>query len=112
VRDKMPDFNEFLNTLKINIKEFAENNWRDHLEDVISDGSEFLRKTEDDMKRWTRLLAEGSLTPADLKFLVLGKKDLAEMEALKRAGLALVQVDKCRNGIIDLVVGTALDVFT
>ena len=57
-------------------------------------------------------MAEGSLSQDDFKWLVLGKKDLAEMKALERAGLALVQIDKCRNGIIDLVIGTALGVFT
>jgi len=39
---EMTNFEGFLDILKGKIKEFAENNWKEHLEAVISDGSEFL----------------------------------------------------------------------
>jgi hypothetical protein len=108
----MPDFQEFLDILKGKIWDFAKSNWKEHQDAVVSDGSDFLNKAKEDIKRWTRLLAEGSLSQDDFKWLVEGKRDLAEMKALERAGLALVQVDKCRNGILEIVVGTAFDFFT
>jgi len=40
-----------------------------------------------------------------------GKKDLAEMEALKQAGLAQVKLDKITNGIIDVITGSAIKTF-
>lgn len=106
----MPNFDDFLKILGGKIKDFAESSWQEHLDAVVADGSDFINKAKEDMKKWGTQLAEGSLSPKDFEWLVKGKSDLAEMEALKRAGLALVEVDKCRNGIIEIVIGTALDV--
>ena len=51
------------------------------------------------------------LTPDDFTWLVQGKRDLAEMEGLKQAGIALARVDRFRSSLLDTVVGTAFDVF-
>jgi len=107
----MTDFTNFLDVLRGNIKDYAVDNWKEHLGAVVSDGSAFLDGTREDMERWTKQLAKGELSKEDFRFLVLGKKDLMEMEALKQAGLALVRVDRCRKGLLDLVVNTALDAF-
>ena len=48
------------------------------------------------------------ITTSTIEFLVKGKQDLAEMEALKQAGLALVRVDQFRNSLVDLVIGTTI----
>lgn len=108
----MPDFEKFLDALKGNIREYAEEDWKGHVDDLISDGSAFLDKTKEDLKGWATQLAEGSLSKDDFMWLVQGKKDLAEMEALKQAGLALVELDRCRKELLDLVVNTAFDAFT
>ena len=38
---------------------------------------------EADLARWTALLESGDLTPADFTWLVQGKRDLSEVEALE-----------------------------
>jgi hypothetical protein len=42
---------------------------------------------------------------------VQGKKDLAELEALEQAGLALARLDRFRTDLVHLVVDTAFGVF-
>jgi hypothetical protein len=36
---------------------------------------------------------------------------LAELHALKQAGLAMVRIDRFKNALLDLVIDTAFDVF-
>lgn len=107
----MADFNEFLNVLKDAVLDFASQNWKDQLEAVTADGNAFIDKAKEDLMRWTQLLAEKKISANDLEWLVKGKKDLAEMEALKQAGLAQVKIDSCKAGLVDLVIKTALKFF-
>jgi hypothetical protein len=107
----MGNFNDFSESLKDGIKDLAEDTLKDHADAAINDSKDFLEKTKDDLKRWTEQLARGELSQSDLKFLLEGKKDLAEMYALQQAGMALVKVDKFRKSLCDLVVEKAVDVF-
>ena len=100
----------FLNVLKDEIKDLAEDTLKDHAEADINDSKDFLEKTKDDLKRWTEQLARGELSQSDFKYLLEGKKDLAEMYALQQAGLALVKVDQFRKSLCDLIVEKAMDV--
>lgn len=107
----MPDFSAFRTTLLDRLKVLAQEEWAAHRDDALSDGRAFLAATEADLERWTALLEEGVLTPEDFAWLVEGRRDLVEMEALQRAGLSLARLDRFRASLLDTVVGTALDVF-
>ena len=107
----MPDFKTFFSALKDGVKDLIGQTLKEHSKAAGKDASAFLEKARADLERWTLELAEGKLTNDDFAFLVKGKKDLAEMEALKQAGLALVRIDQFRNSVFDLVIGTALKMF-
>jgi len=107
----MADFNEYWNVLKVNIKDYAKENWKEYSNAVVKDGNTFLKKTKKDVERWTKLLAEGKLLKEDFEWLLKGKKDQAEMEALKQAGLARARIDRCRKGLLNVVFKTTLDFF-
>jgi hypothetical protein len=107
----MGDFNDYLKTLEDGIKNLAEKMLKEFTKEALKDSKKFLKKTEEDLKRWTRLLASGELTLDDFEWLVIGKKDLAELYLLKRKGLSLVRIDRFRNSLIDLIIDTALDLF-
>lgn len=107
----MADFNVFLNALKDAVLDFASKNWKEQLEAVTADGNVFIDKAKEDLQRWTQLLAEKKISANDLEWLVKGKKDLAEMLALKQAGLTVVMIDRCKSGLVDLVIKTALKFF-
>jgi hypothetical protein len=79
--------------------------------DLVNEAQEFLRKSRDDVERWAGLMNEEKLTPEEFESLVKGKKDLAEMEALKRAGMALVRIDRLRESLIEVVIKTAFGIF-
>lgn len=107
----MPDFNGFLDTLTERIGALAVGNLKDFKDAITKDGKAFLDKAQKDLERWTGLLEGGQLTAEEFEFLVKGKKDLADLAALKQAGLAKARLDKFRNSLVELVIGTAVEKF-
>lgn len=75
-----------------------------------ADAGAFLDRTQEDLNRWSDLAEEGKLTPDELEFLLMGKRDLAEMHGLKQAGLALVQVQRMQSLVIQVLISTVFDV--
>ena len=107
----MSKVDDFLEQLTDSIAELVRDELKEFEAAALKDGKAFVEKSMHDLLRWTGLLDSGHLTKDDFAWLVAGKKDLAEMEALEQAGLALVRLDKFRTALIDLVVGTAFNVF-
>ena len=107
----MEKFDEFKTALEDGINDLAKKTTQDFADQALADGKAFLKDTESDLKRWTRLLASGDLTEDDFKWLVQSKRDVGEMVALKQKGLGLAKIDSFRRGLLDLVVNTALNIF-
>lgn len=107
----MPTFNDFLSIVKDDLMEFAKENLNEYKDELLKDGSAFVTKAKEDLERWTAALATGALSQADFEFLLKGKKDLAEMESLKQLGLSKIRISKITNGVIDVVVGSAVKTF-
>jgi hypothetical protein len=82
----MADFSRFLEELTAKLTEFAEQQWTAYRDAAISDGTAFVDEIKAGLERWSQLLASGALTNDDFAWLVQGKKDLAELEALEQAG--------------------------
>jgi hypothetical protein len=107
----MPTFNDFILTLKNDLLDFAKENLEEYKDELLKDGTAFIEKTKSDLERWTEALATGKLSKADFDFLLKGKKDLAEMEALKQLGLTKIRITKITNGIIDVITGSVFKTF-
>lgn len=106
----MADFDRFLELLRENLKALVREHWGEVRDAALRDGRAFVEATRADLERWLGLLADGALTHEDFEWLVQGKRDLAELEALKLAGLAKVRLDQFRSSLVDLVVRTAFQV--
>lgn len=107
----MADFNEFWENLEKGLEELAKKNLKEFVEAAKKDGNAFFDKTMTDLQRWTKLLVQGDLTQDDFEWLVAGKIDLAEMEALKQEGLESVRIERFKNALISLVIDTAFETF-
>ena len=103
----MPDIDAFLDALRDEITDLAATHLEEARDAALEDGEAFLKQTQDDLKRWARLLEQGELSQNEFEWLVRGQKDLAEMEALKQAGLAAARAERFRSALIDRIVGTA-----
>jgi hypothetical protein len=107
----MATFDEFIAILKTELADFAEYSWKTYKNAAIKDGEAFIEKSKADIERWTKMLTKGELTQDDFEWLMVGKKDLAELIALKQNGLAKVALDRFANGLIDTIVSTAFKTF-
>ena len=65
-----------------------------------------LEDMKENLESWTIQLEEGKLSKEDFEFLVLGQKELIEMNALKQAGVALIKADELKNSLLNLIVNT------
>lgn len=100
------DFEEIFKTLKQKVEELAKIFLRHYTKQAVKDGKKFLEESKENLKRWTILLMDKKLTTQDFEWLVLSQKDLAEMLALKQAGLSLIRIEQFRNSLLNLVVDT------
>lgn len=103
----MADWDEFRKTLKTEVLAFAESRWKTYENAAVADGKAFIEKAESDLESWTTMLAKGDLNQDEFEWLMAGKKDLADLVALKQQGLSKAALDKFVNGLIDTIVATA-----
>lgn len=102
----MPNFEDFLDTFKSDLIDLTKEFGDDVKDEIIADGKAFAEEARKDLEEWTQKLAAGELSQEDVKWLIQGKKDLAQMEALKQKGLAKAKIDKYRNAMLETVVGS------
>lgn len=107
----MSNFDSFIDAIEEGTKELAKKTLKGFKDDAVTDAKEFLDASKDDLQRWTKLLAKGELSEDDFEWLVMGRKDVAELHALRQSGLALVRLDRFKNAFLDLVIDSAFDVF-
>lgn len=100
------DFQSLLKSLEVEISKLALNSFKKYKKEVIDDSMDFLDKIKANLKIWTQQLASGELSNDDYKFLMLGQKDLIKMNALKRAGITLIEGDRFKNNLLDIVIKT------
>lgn len=102
------NFDKFLEAVKSGVVDVAKTETVDFIEDTKADGDAFIEDMKKDLLVWTEQLADGLLSADEFEFLVKGKKDLAKMEALMRAGVGAAKVDAVRKGVMKVVVTAAL----
>jgi hypothetical protein len=107
----MSDFDEFFEKVEVGLKQLSQATLKDFKDGFASDSKEFLEESKADLQTWTKQLAAGDLSKKDFEDLVLGRKDVAEMHALKAAEITNVKLELCKLHVIDLVVDTAFAVF-
>jgi hypothetical protein len=106
----MSDFDDFIEESLKGIKGLFRTTLEDYRDEISSDTKAFLEKNKEDLKTWTEQLVAGDLSKKDFEDLVLGRKDVAEMYALKEAGLAQAKMDLFKCRLADLLIDTAFDI--
>jgi hypothetical protein len=107
----MSDFDKFWEALKSGVVDLARQLGQQYWQAALQDGNNFLSAQQAQLQRWTVELATGKLSKEEFEDLVMGQKDLAEMVVLKQEGLAQVQIDRFVNGVVNLVINTAIKFF-
>jgi len=101
------DIGSIFKSIEDQSKALAEKLFKRYTAQALSDVKDFLQQSKDDLKRWIEELARREIDKNEFESLVRGQADVAEMRALKQAGLAAVQIDTFANGVLDIVVSAA-----
>jgi hypothetical protein len=104
----MSDIENIIKSIIDQTKALAEKLFKQYTQQALRDVRDFLQKSEADLRRWREEVAQEEIDAHEFRSLVKGQIDAAEMRALKRVGLAQVQIDTFTNGVLDIVVGAAL----
>ena len=101
------DVGSILKLVENQSKALAEKLFKQYTHQAVNDVRDFLQKSTLNLKRWVEELARGEMDKDEFESLVKGQADVAEMRALKQAGLAAVQIDTFTNGVLDIIVNAA-----
>lgn len=100
------NFQGVMDTLKDEVVNLALATFKDYKTQAKADALQLLNDMKENLRSWTLQLAQGKLSKADFEFLVLGQKELVEMNALRQAGMALIKADEFKNSLFNLITNT------
>jgi hypothetical protein len=100
------DINAILQTLQTGIENLAKTSLANYITQAKSDGMDTLNAMKSNLQDWATQAAQGQLSAPDLNFLVQGQADLVKITALTQAGVAQIQLDQFKQGVITLIVNT------
>ena len=98
------DFSELFDTMKSGVVELAKGTLKDYASQATEEGQNALNEMKEDIQSWSRELANGDLGVEDVKFLLAGRKELTGMKALEQLGVAQIQLDKFKSGLMSLII--------
>jgi hypothetical protein len=98
------DINAVLHTTLTKAEELAKTLFRNYAGQARNDITDFADKARAGIERAVQLRIDNKIDDEDLEDLILGKKDLAIMHALKQVGLAKAAVDTFVNGVMQILV--------
>jgi hypothetical protein len=102
------DINKILQTAEAGIVHLASTTFANYANQAIADGKAFFAAAKADLTKYTQQLAAGSITLDQFKDLMQDESELAEMDALKQAGLAQAALDSFVNGAISIMITAAM----
>ena len=101
------DIGSIFKSVEDQSKALAEKLFKQYTHQALIDVRDFLEKSKDALRRWVEDLDRGDIDKDEFESLIKGQADVAEMRALKQAGLAAVQIDTFTNGVLDIIVNAA-----
>ena len=101
------NFDQIFKGIQDQTRALAQKLLKGFTDQALGDLQDFAQKSRADLQRWTQQLQQKKLSPDEYRSLVRGELDVAEMRALKQAGLAQVQIDTFTSGFLDILVGAA-----
>ena len=102
------DLTTIVDDLKLGAIDAAKGVAASMLAEAAKDATEFVEMSLPALARCTTLYLTKQITEDEFKSLVLGLRDLAEMNALTLAGLAEIKIDETRNAILKIVSNIAI----
>ncbi len=100
------NISQLVQDLQSGVESLAKTSLQDYVNEAKTDGNNVINTIKIDLEEWAKELAAGSLTGEDVAYLIKEEEAFDEMTTLKQAGLAEVRIDKFKNDLIDMIVNT------
>lgn len=97
------DIKPIIDSLYSDIIKLGKASLKEHIREATADAKVIVERAGDDLERWMNLLATNELSKREFVSLVEGQKDLFQMQALKRAGLAQIKLDEFKKNVVSLI---------
>ena len=98
------DFKTLFEELKTEILDLVKDRFDEENASVKNDIADFLEGSKEKLRRWTELLNQGAITPAEFEVLLKSQKDLLIIESLNKAGISKIKIGLFKNQAIKLIV--------
>lgn len=98
------DFEILLKEIKTSLITLFGEKWGDLKGESKKDIEQFLKDSEEKLKRWTVLLVNKDIDLEDYEWLVKSQKDLMIMQALHSAGIHRISLGHFKNKIVGTIV--------
>ena len=103
----MAIYDDFLEAVKNGLGDLVGDTIGDFANSAKDRAEDFLAEAAEDLKKWVKQLADGEISQDEFEFLVEGKAELGQINALLEIGAAKVAVDKFRIGFVQLLKDSA-----
>jgi hypothetical protein len=107
----MSKFNDFRDAIFDGAESLARQSLNEAVSAARDDAKDFFEATKNNLRDWTRQLADGQLKKREFESLVKGEKDLATLFALTQAGIQAARIQRFRDALIKLVIDAAFKTF-
>ena len=89
-------------------KALAEQVLKDFVNQALTGAKEFKTNAQQQIQEWVDQCKAGEITQRNLDSLIRGEGSLAEMQALKDAGVLQIEIDTFTNGFLQIVINAAV----
>ena len=100
------NFEEIFKTLKAGVIQLAGQAVKSYAEQAKITGLNLIEKMKIDLEQWAGHLKRGELSESELRDLVKGQVTDTKLAALQQAGIAQIEFDKFKKGLVDLITTT------
>jgi len=102
------DFEELLKEMRDNLLLLVREQYTDFSKAGEDAVTQFLEDSKEKLRKWTFLLAEGLITPAEYEWLLKSQKDLFLMHTLYQAGVSKIRLGIFKNKVINTITDVAI----
>lgn len=106
------DIEKLIKDLKESLLTLLGDKYKEFKPEVQKEINAFVKQSEEKLKRWILLLAEGSITEDEFEWLLKSQKDLLTLKTIQATGLSKIRVNNIKNSIIktifDIVIAAVL----
>jgi hypothetical protein len=104
----MSFINDLIKAVLKDLKGYAKAKFKKDAPELYDYINTFLLNNVEDIKRWKNLVTKGKLTHEEFSWLLKSRKDTLELKFLELAGYYLVEIEKARDELIELIIKSAL----